>query len=1320
MRRPRFALAFALFGATAVVASVASFSPTWSGKAAVAVDNPASSAITPSGGIPTSKGIMKTPAQADPGFATQMTNDPARQTPVMRAAPRTPPVTYDCTRSFFPPNHINANEDNYVWQEIRFISAGQSFRAYLDTEHEGGTDDYLCTDALNLEGGKTYRCVLKIQGGRQYQDLFEFCYGDSLAPERLDKVMIPPTTLDGDTIHTFVGFVKPEKSGQYYVGVHVITPGKGSDISVYYMSIGAGVGNEGPNIVQDLSIDASGSPYNKAVINFTAPTHSLGGDNLAGPLKMNIYRDNEPVAQLATKAGEKVTWIDYPPQTVNTATYSFEAIDPETGNGMMEDMEVGFGDEDGLVFTPLADPVAPPCKWEFVKYSYFGMDNFPYETTNPADYYFAWNNVLDWGLCLDNGAGPIDHDTWVYTPGLKLKAGTTYQVTFTSYNTVEGAVSTVDLGWGEEQNHEAITNWIVKDYELIGTQSEPVLWGGEITVDKDGIYYVGLYNHTPADAPNIEGNAQCNSVLEISIPGIGGPTPAACEVVTTPDPDGFLAVSATVTTPTLTVEGSEIEGDLIVDFTRDNAVVKRIENVAPGTVLTFDDPVVEWGNHTYNAYAVSGNGRGADSNCGPVFVGTPVPNVPNHFTMVSHEGDNVSLQWDAVTMGEGGVKIPEAQTVKYTVVDASANVLAADLTATSYDGLAVEPGTQMWNSFGVYASTNGGNSQTSVMTPWTVFGATPYELPFTESFADGNSDKTWLSKAPDPQQAGVAFFATGDRYWDIEVQDGDNGMACLNGAAGMLSGRIHISQPTLLSMWVQVFASSGFDANELQVLVYPDCDITQAPDTVKTVQVGDLGTPSDGYAEWFPMYANLGKYTGKTVILEFRQPSYYYYNTFIDNISTLPLLDENLAVSKLTVPAKATAGRDANVNVKVENLGANASGDYTVELWLNGNKIDEKADSGLEPSEARAYAFVVPVTTGMVSGDFEARVEYAADQDAADNVATASIGAISYSTLPAPEIQGNRADGANELTWTVPDYEGCPITESFEDAEPWTSEVEGWTIIDNDHNPFGGFSDVALPGYENYVSMASWMVFDWDFFTGASSALMAYTGSKYLGSMYANDGTTDLASDEWLISPRLNGQAQRIEFCARQFTPRFKYEQIQFMTSTGGNSIEDFVNYFDDQDARIVIKNQWQRMYADIDEGTNYFAIRCVSDSAFVMMLDDITYIPEENLKLTGFNLYRNGQLIAQLPATATSYVDNVFDTPRQQYVLAAVYDRGESAPSNLVELDNTVVGIESILGAAQRKVYNLQGVYLGNSMDELPSGIYIVKTGKKVVKVRK
>ena len=130
-------------------------------------------------------------------------------------------------------------------------------------------------------------------------------------------------------------------------------------------------------------------------------------------------------------------------------------------------------------------------------------------------------------------------------------------------------------------------------------------------------------------------------------------------------------------------------------------------------------------------------------------------------------------------------------------------------------------------------------------------------------------------------------------------------------------------------------------------------------------------------------------------------------------------------------------------------------------------------------------------------------------------------------------------------------------------------------------------------------------------------------------------------------------------------------------------------------------------------EGTKYFAVRCTSHDRCALMLDDFTYEAAARpleVELVGYHVYRNGERITDQPITDTMWVDNRVD-PTAIYYVTAVYDVGESEPSNEVMVDYT--GIEALrVDPLQTPVYDLAG----RRVTQLQPGQVYVTRGRKFV----
>ena len=194
----------------------------------------------------------------------------------------------------------------------------------------------------------------------------------------------------------------------------------------------------------------------------------------------------------------------------------------------------------------------------------------------------------------------------------------------------------------------------------------------------------------------------------------------------------------------------------------------------------------------------------------------------------------------------------------------------------------------------------------------------------------------------------------------------------------------------------------------------------------------------------------------------------------------------------------------------------------------------------------------------------------------------------------------------------------------------------------------------------------------------------------------------------YLITPNIEG-AKRVKYwvCNQYST---NPEHYAVMVSTTGTAIEDFVLLFDDSITGKPTPLVWRRRIVDLPEGTKYIAWRHykVTDShTEFLKLDDVTvyrsiegpepatdftvinigqnvgrltwnypedYQPEgkgnEELQLSGYNIYANGTLLAQIKdVSILEYVDSTYslrDNPLQvEYCVTAVYD--ESIESSTV-----------------------------------------------------
>jgi hypothetical protein len=200
-------------------------------------------------------------------------------------------------------------------------------------------------------------------------------------------------------------------------------------------------------------------------------------------------------------------------------------------------------------------------------------------------------------------------------------------------------------------------------------------------------------------------------------------------------------------------------------------------------------------------------------------------------------------------------------------------------------------------------------------------------------------------------------------------------------------------------------------------------------------------------------------------------------------------------------------------------------------------------------------------------------------------------------------------------------------------------------------------------------------------------------------------------NDDWLITPRLDGRAQTIKFWAKAAT--FDSEWINVYTSTIDNHHDSFVKLNDEE--RIYVGDGWREYSFDVPDGTSYFAVRCVRRSV-MLMVDDFTFAPattdEAPRTLTGYNIYCDGEMIAFVAAPETTYTGEKADNDATYYV-TAVYEQGESLPSNEVNVQASA--IEEVMAGmpTDARIYDVQG----RQHSELQPGVNIVRYSDGIVR---
>ncbi len=921
-------------------------------------------------------------------------------------------------------------------------------------------------------------------------------------------------------------------------------------------------------------------------------------------------------------------------------------------------------------------------------------------------------------------------DDWLISVPLRLKGGETYEVSIKAWT--NSFDERVELCYGSEPTVAGMTNHIVtKNLGEDDVQLKPATVQGSITPEKSGLYYIGIHGISDADmmylsVDDLTVTAPLSSRVPAQVSNLSAVAAAG----------GVKSVTVSFEAPTTDVNGAALSAISKIEVYRNDTeeVLKTYEGVSNGQTFTFIDTPAASGTYTYTVYAYNEYGRGAIASvevfCG---IGLPVDITDVKISENAVPG-MVTLSWTPVTQDRNGLEL-DASDVTYSVYGPDdygyfSDLIKSGITGTDYSFKAVDEGDQQFVQYAVCAVTESGEGLGTFCDM--IAAGTPYDV-ISESFGDGKivNGCIWGVNSSEYAQWNLFTEETG-----IPSQDGDNGFIGMVGQYIDEWGELYTGKVDL----------KGIPAPGLTFFVYnlKEDDTNVVSVDIRTVN-GEWNNlfekPTNEISSsvgWVKVTISLAAYANDVVQLKLKGIVNSYQFVLFDKIKVGGLVANDLEAAGLVAPASVAAGAAYDVAVNVANEGTAAATGWSVELYADGELAETAAGSELVSGNRTQVVF--HRTMGALATEavtYKAKVVFAADENPANNETSAVDVAPVLSKLPAvKDLKGENTSGGVKLTWTAPNLEEAPadpVTVSFEDGGSFAKEYAGWTFIDNDMSPVGGFQGTDLPGIEPGTTTASFFVFDASI-DGLNQSFAAHTGDKYLAALFRYD---DGATDDWAISSELSGEAQSISFYARSYSATYP-EKIEVYYSTGSLDTKDFVKVV----SATTVPDAWTLFSAEIPVGATRLAIRSCATSSFMLMLDDITYTPAgqlQGVEIKGYNVYRNGVLVTSEPVTDTEFVDADAPEGSNTYVVTVVYNREESRASNEISVETS--GVSHL--AAGIKVYAVKGAVViegaleydatvvaasGRTMFRgvcstrteiaVPTGVYIVSINNKTIKV--
>ena len=688
---------------------------------------------------------------------------------------------------------------------------------------------------------------------------------------------------------------------------------------------------------------------------------------------------------------------------------------------------------------------------------------------------------------------------------------------------------------------------------------------------------------------------------------------------------------------------------------------------------------------------------------------TDVPGKVTNIRLVDNNDGTVTLTWDAVgTQGANGGTVDPTQTT-YNIYSSSYDLLVSGLSKTTYTFSGIVQTDKFSTLLYRLTAVNSAGESEFQRSPFLILGPS-LALPFVESTPAGKAQQEWWTEqnAYDPFQSSTAGSADNDggtMAWYTQTAGED---------ATTSSGKISLKGSDKPVLRFSYYAVPG------QQTPF-DVIISRAGRQDVTILHTDFATLSGQ-----PGWQNATLPLSDMLSDEYIQVRFHAFSNqseaatlLIDNIRIYDQPDNNLSL-RLNAPAKWNAGKEAQLQVGISNLGRNDATGYNISLYANGEHVSTTPGPAI-PAGADAL-LTIPYTPTVNLGDQVAlyvSLEEATDDDPSDDQSPTVRMALTHGTHAAPTslTAETDADGHVSLAWEAPTTYSERTTESFEDyAHGAIDNIGAWSLIDRDGKNTFGIQGIDFP---NEVEPKAFVVvnpeqMEYDPFyvdvpPSEDPTFRAHTGEQYLISFNPDTWYDSGAqADDWLISPRLSGEEQTISLWARSFD-EYTPETFELYYSTTDAAPERFERL----DTHANVPAQWTEYTADLSEGTTYFAVRVVSKDCWALFVDDVTFTPAASV-VNAYNIYRDGQFIATVDA-ATTYTDTTAPQGSHTYAVSAVYDEGESDLSDTATATATATdGIhEATLGNQPFDSYTVDGIQTSRhatTLDNQQVGIRILR----------
>lgn len=970
--------------------------------------------------------------------------------------------------------------------------------------------------------------------------------------------------------------------------------------------------------------------------------------------------------------------------------------------------------------------------------SMFTLD--PQNLAQENGQYWMWQQQLRLAIYFLSYGNRLPVDGWLITPSLNLKKDYIYRVSYQTECFAGGGTfkKQIDIHLGQYPTLEGMKRMVASNSFAMVASEREVATNLIRTQENDA--FVGFhatsndYDHVSLD------NIRIEEYGPVSIP-------AAPEFVSSGSGDGIASV--TVRIPTLDAAGKPA-GEIKNVHLYTSDLTRRVGTTAVEkgqTEVTVVDLNPSLSLNHYAVVAENESGNGLDLQV-TVNMRPDVPKeVENLVVGTGANGRNAVISWKypADMLGVDGNKLTEGdlsydiyRSVSYMkdlvkTVNGSVNSVELPNVLEDYPD-----DQQKIMTYSVVARTLGGSSKEVGATA--LFGPA-FELPLNENFADGSQFKPWQSKSTN-----CSFYP---------ISKGSNP------SATPTEGKVLTFSPSYESMCSGQYISprvnlSGLENPKFTFSFYGSTNTVVSNAKVRIgliVEKDGVEQPMQYISAYYPVKAEEDGWQTHTVDLSdyarYGRASIVLYcendrrNGCI-HFDKLEMTGDkptrDVRMIGIEGPSQALMGRNNEYFITVANNGSGALTDVKVELSVEDEVVgSETVDLAVDEEKTVSINYSPTLKDMPRTVYLTATASVEGDGNIYNNTENLKVDIVAPNVPYVTDLKVfEDLDGAH-LTWSDADvYPGeVEQTDNIESYPDFAiSNLGDWTLYDEDKaTTMSGLSNgTTTYKWDNIGLPQAYIVFNPQK-VGVGSTWKAHSGEKFLASFTSSSGE----NNDWLVSPALSGHEQVVSFYAAAFMGfQNMTETFDFMVSSSGNEVSDFKAL----KSNVVVRNSnWTKFSYTVPAGTRYFAIVCKSKASWALMLDDITFIPEQpSVEFTGYNVYRNGEKFAS-EIGETEYVDkDVTAGETYDYNVTANYTEGESIFSNTVSLKVAAISgtgadecmISTVPGAIVVKapenapvtVHTLDGKCIyqfastGYETLSVVPGIYIVRAGTATAKL--